>query len=378
MMSRLLAGRVQTVLGTIDPAQMGITLPHEHLFVDTTALLEPPAEATDRARSQMPFTLENLGWIRYNYFRHHENVRLDDEETAIAEAELFRRAGGTTIVDVTPIGLGRDPLALARVARATGVNVVMATGYYVGATHPPSLAAASEEELVTRMVTEIRAGAILERATPSGHDIVRPDVHTNVRAGVVKVGCSYPLLPAEEKVLRAAVETQRQTGAAITIHVGRHDESALQIVGVLEDAGADMSHTILGHLELRIERLETLDRVAASGCCLELDLFGHEQSYFPNAERDMPSDAQRLDLLEHLREIGALDRVLVSHDVCSKHRLARYGGHGYSYLPACVAPRMRERGFTEAEVEAMLVSNPARALAFGRVSGARAAGARVD
>ena len=98
-----LAGRVQTVLGTIDPGQMGITLPHEHVFVDTTALLEPPAEATDRARSHMPFTLENLGWIRYNYFRHHDNVRLDDEETAVSEVELFRRSGGATIVDVTGI-----------------------------------------------------------------------------------------------------------------------------------------------------------------------------------------------------------------------------------------------------------------------------------
>jgi phosphotriesterase-related protein len=130
-----------------------------------------------------------------------------------------------------------------------------------------------------------------------------------------------------------------------------------------------MEHTILGHLELRIELLETLDTVAESGCFLEFDMFGHESSYFPNAKRDMPSDAQRLDLLEHVKKLGLLDRLLVSHDICNKHRLSRYGGHGYAYIPECVAPRMRgERGFTAEEVRTILVSNPARAFAFRPVS----------
>ena len=358
------AGMVQTVLGPIEPSTMGITLPHEHLFVDTTPLLEVPTEASDLARSNMPFTLENLGWIRYNYFRHRENGILDDEDTALYELELFRRAGGGTIVDVTPIGIGRDPHALARVARAAGVNVVMSTGYYVGATHPPTVSTATVEDVVFRMITEIREGAVLERSTPPGHDIVRLNEHTRIRAGVIKVGCSYPLMADETKVLRAAVEAQRRTGAAITIHVGRHDHSVLEIVDVLRAAGADMSHTILGHLELRVERRETLDEVAESGCYLEFDLFGQEQSYFPNAKRDMPSDAQRLDLLEYVAELGAMDRILVSHDICSKHRLSRYGGHGYQYVPMCVAPRMRERGFSDADVEAVLIGNPAKALAF--------------
>jgi len=360
-----LAGKVQTVLGTIDPGEMGVTLPHEHLFADITTLVEAPYEASQRGRAHQLVSLENLGWIRYNYFRNYDNALLTDEGTALSELDLFHRAGGTTIVDVTTVGIGRDPIALARVARASGVNVVMSTGYYVDPTHPPSVAAAGEDELVTRMVTEIREGAILERPSAPGHDVTRSDVQTDVRAGVIKIGCSYPLTAGEKKVIRAGAEAQRQTGAAITFHVGRHNESAHEIIGVLQEAGADMEHTILGHLELRIERLETLDEVARSGCFLEFDMFGHESSYFPNANRDMPSDAQRLDLLEHIKELGLLDRLLVSHDICNKHRLSRYGGHGYAYIPECVAPRMRaERGFTEDEVRTILVSNPARAFAF--------------
>ena len=91
---------------------------------------------------------------------------------------------------------------------------------------------------------------------------------------------------------------------------------------------------------------------------LRFDLFGHEVSNFPNAPRDMPSDAQRLDLVEHVIDLGLLDRVLVSHDIGNKNRLSRYGGHGYGYIPGCVAPRMRERGFPESAVSSILVANP--------------------
>lgn len=358
------AGKVQTVLGAVDPNDLGITLMHEHLFVDLTSLLNIPPEASAQKRARLPFTLENLGWIRYNYFSHYDNVVLDDEDVALSELDLFRRAGGETIVDVTPIGIGRDPDALARVARASKVNVVMATGYYVEGTHPKSVATASEGDLVKRMVTEIREGAILDRVDVPGQDVKRNDRKTDIQAGVIKVGCSYPLTDNEKKVLRAAAATQRETGAPITIHVGRHDQSALEIVAFLGSAGADMAHTVIGHLDLRIELLETLDEVASSGCFLEFDLFGHEVSNFPNAPRDMPSDAQRLDLVEHVIELGCLDRILVSHDIANKNRLCHYGGHGYGYIPACVAPRMRERGFSASVVASILISNPSRALTF--------------
>jgi predicted metal-dependent phosphotriesterase family hydrolase len=92
--------------------------------------------------------------------------------------------------------------------------------------------------------------------------------------------------------------------------------------------------------------------------------FGQESSYFANAPRDMPSDVQRLDVLEHVRGLGLVDRILISHDICTKHRLICYGGHGYSYIPERVARRLRERGFGADEVDAILVANPARTLSF--------------
>jgi phosphotriesterase-related protein len=219
------------------------------------------------------------------------------------------------------------------------------------------------------MVDELRDGVKLVGASDTSQDWQAEVRSTGIRAGVIKAAATYPLAPAEERVLRGAAIAQRETGAGITVHVGRDERSALEIVGVLDDAGADLTRASMDHLELRVERMETLLEIAATGCFLEFDMFGHESSYYPLTKRDMPSDAQRLDVIGELVENGLLDRILVSHDICTKHRLLRYGGHGYEHVVTNIVPRMRERGFSEGDVDAILVRNPARLLAGERVDG---------
>ncbi len=357
-------GQVQTVLGLIPVAAVGVTLPHEHLFVDVSCMFDPPTQASERRRAYAPFALENLGWIRTYYFRHYPNLFLDDEREMAAEASAYRQAGGDTIVEVTPLGIGRDPLALARLARTTGLNIVMATGYYVEVTHPPEVAALSEAELTQKMIGEIETGISLTRADAGGQDWQPEHVGTGVRAGTIKAACGYPMTPNERKLLRAAVAAQRATGAGLTIHVGRSDASALEILGVLREAGANLAHTSLDHLELRVEKLETLLEIADSGCFMELDMFGHESSYYPLTKRDMPGDGQRLDVLTELKARGLVDRLLISHDICTKHRLLAYGGHGYGHILNNIVPRMRERGFSAEDIHTILVANPAKLLVF--------------
>ena len=233
------------------------------------------------------------------------NLVLDDEEVAAFEVGLYKAAGGSTIVDVSTPGIGRDPLALARLARPTGVNVVMATGFYVAATHPPEVAAMSEDgRRPNRMIEEIEDGAVLRPAGGSDQDWDPVPNRTGVRAGIIKAAASYPLHPEERKVLRAAAVAQRATGAPITVHVGRHEDSALEILDSLRDAGADLTRCSLDHLDLRVERTEMLLEIAESGCLLEFDMFGHESSYYPLTTRDMPSDAQRLDVVGDLVAAG--------------------------------------------------------------------------
>jgi phosphotriesterase-related protein len=357
-------GQAQTVLGLLDPVSLGVTMPHEHVFIDVTCMFDPPTEASDRNKAHAPFTLENLGWIRTHYFRHYENLFLDDEQTAASELQIYRTAGGSSLVDVSTPGIGRDPLALARAARASGVNIVMATGFYVAATHPKEVGAMTEGDVATRMIAEIEDGAMLTPAADGDQDWSPVSTPTGVRAGIIKAACSYPLHPEERKVLAGAATAQRATGSAITVHVGRHELSALEILDALRDAGADLTRTSMDHLDLRVAQTETLLRVAETGCMLEFDMFGHESSYYPLTERDMPSDAQRLDVIADLLARGLVDQILISQDICTKHRLVRYGGHGYRHVVDHIAMRMRERRWPEEHIEQILVTNPARLLTF--------------
>ncbi|HYN69768.1 MAG TPA: aryldialkylphosphatase, partial [Candidatus Eisenbacteria bacterium] len=75
-----------------------------------------------------------------------------------------------------------------------------------------------------------------------------------------------------------------------------------------------------------------------------------------------PSDAQRLAFVRVLLDGGFGERILLSHDICTKHRLAAFGGHGFGYLTGAVVPWMHQRGFRPAETAMILIDNPSRLL----------------
>src|SRR5258705_525516 len=156
-MSRPLGGQIQTVLGALAPDAIGITLPHEHLLIDFKVMFAEPAAAADKARAAEPVSLANLGWVSQNFNANLDNLRLQDEQVAQDEILLFKQAGGRTVVDPTPTTIGREPRALARIARATGLNVVMGAGYYVAASHPPDMDRRTGDELPREMIADVRA-----------------------------------------------------------------------------------------------------------------------------------------------------------------------------------------------------------------------------
>ena len=348
-MSRRLSGQVQTVLGPIAPEDLGPTSTHEHLFLDFTWVFKPPSEASERARAYEPVTMENLGWVRYDPFRSYDNLLRLDEDEAISEALLFQRAGGGTIVDTTSIGIRRDPLALARVSSATGVNVVMGAGYYVHQLHPADMDDKTEEDITREIVADVTDGV----------------GDTGVRAGIIgELGCSWPLAPNERKVLRAAARAQQETDAPVSIHPGRDERAPFEVLDVLGDAGADVGRVIMCHLDRTFYDTPTLLEFAERGCYLEYDFFGWETSYFSYGERDMINDVQRMEYIKLLVDKGYSQKVVIAHDMFAKHKLAKYGGHGFAHILENIVPRMRQKGFPEDAIEAILVRNPARILTF--------------
>ena len=343
-------GKVQTVLGAVEPDTLGPTTTHEHLLIDFSCMFNEPAEATEYHRAHQPVTIENLGWVRYHSFANLDNLMLVNEEEATAEAMIYMKAGGGTIVDATTMGIGRDPLALARMARATGLNIVMGAGYYVDATHPDGMDDLTELQIAQQIIDEVRLGV----------------GETSVKAGIIgEIGCSWPLAPNERRVLRAAAQAQQETGAAVLIHPGRNPTAPREILDVLAEAGGDVGRTIMGHLDRTITETDDLLDLAKSGCYLEYDLFGWEVSNYPLSDYlDMPSDAQRLAFIQRLLAEGYGDRVVMAQDVFAKHRTVKYGGHGYAHILDNIVPRMREKGFSADEIDSIIVGNPARALTF--------------
>src|SRR5216684_1809640 len=290
-----LAGQAQTVLGAVAPDAVGVTLPHEHLLIDFTVMFAEPTAASDKGRAWEPVSLSNLGWIRQNFNANLDNLRLLDEQVAQDEILLFKQAGGRTVVDPTPKTLGRDPQALARIARATGLNVIMGAGYYVAASHPADLNRRTVEELAREMIADVTAGV----------------GDTGIRSGLIgEIGTTYPWTENEKKVLRAAIIAQRETGAPLMIHPGRHPGMPMELAEFVRKEGGRMAHVLA--LVAAVHR----------------------------------------------------DQILMSHDIAYKTSLVKYGGYGYHHLLVNVVPRLRAKGVDAAGLTRLLVENPARAFAF--------------
>ena len=247
---------------------------HEHLYIDFSFMYRPPQDsALDLADD--PITLENVGWVRYNYYSNHANLQLMDPDAAVAEVALYKAVGGGAIVDATTIGIGRNAKALERISKETGVHVVMGAGFYVDAVHPHDMHLRNVDVVAQRIVDDIRNGV-------DG---------TGIKAGIIgEVGCTWPLTDNERMSLRAAAAAQQETGASVLIHPGRHPDAPAEILEVLADGGADISRVIMGHLDRTVFDLDSLLTIASSGCYLEWDLFGNEGSYYPLAD---PGYAER-------------------------------------------------------------------------------------
>ena len=337
-------GKIQTVNGLLEPDRLGPTLIHEHVLCDFT----PPAQ-TESDEKEVEISLENVWEIRYHWNKHLGNSRLDQEDIAIKELKLIGELKGLSLVELSNIGTRRNPLGLQRIAKEANVNIIMGCGYYIEEFLSPQMREESIEEMAKLMIT----------------DIVRGVDGSDVRSGIIgEIGCSYPWTEMEKRVMRAALISQQETGSTISIHPGRHFGAPYDILQFIREAGGDPTRTIMGHLDRTVFDKDTLSRLADQGCTLEYDFFGIDSSYYPFQEVDLPNDGTRLSLIRFLINRGHLAQILISHDICTKTRLVSYGGHGYGHIFRNIVPMMKRKGFTETEIDALLIINPRRLLTF--------------
>jgi phosphotriesterase-related protein len=340
-----LKGKAQTVQGLIDPAALGPTLMHEHLLWDirTPSMQADPDQGPE-------ICLCNVWQISYGSRKAPNNLVFFDRDIATAEVEKMRSVGGQSIVELSVGGLKPDPNGLVQIASATGANIVMGCGHYVEAYQDPANRSRSIDDFATEMIGQIYSGAW----------------RTEARAGLIgEIGCQAPWTELEKRVMAGALIAQQETGAALNVHPGRDPDQPQEVADFITAHGGDLSRLILSHIDRTIFDDERLFRLADTGCVMEFDLFGQEQSlYALNLNVDLPNDAERLRCIRRLIDRGHLEQITISHDICYRTRLTRFGGHGYGHIFENVVPLMRRRGFSAAEIEQITIGTPKRLLTF--------------
>lgn len=333
---------VETVLGPVSPEALGVTLSHEHLLLDARPSWREPGDERKRKLAYTPVTPDILHALRQDPYLNLDNCSLGDEGLAIKEVARFAELGGATVVDATCLGIGRDPRALQRIARATGLNIIMGTGFYLERTHPPVVRDASPAQLTELMISDLTAG------------------ESGIKAGYIgEIGVSAAFTPAEEKVLRAAARAQAATGVALSVHLPGWKRYGHRILDVIAEEGAQLDRTILDHMNPSWRDVGYQTSLADRGAYLEYDMIGMDY-YFAGEHAQSPSDDENARAITKLLKLGYQEQILLSHDVFLKMMLVHYGGNGYGYISEHFVPRLERGGVTPDLIRTMLVTNPAR------------------
>ena len=352
---QILSARITTVRGDIAPEALGKTLAHEHLVWDATcwAHLEPQ-ELGLREQVRQPVRLDNRGHVIYHNFYYLDNLVQMDVAIAVEEARKFRQAGGSTICDVTNLGIGRDPRALYRISVETGLNIVMGAGRYVESSWSAQDAAKSLEELKRDIVAEFRDGV----GNRVGGGALQP-----IRPGVLgEIGVSDVARPLEVKNLSASALAQKELGCPMLIHTPIWEKHGNRILDILTQAGADARKIALSHLDPTMEDYDYADSLAKRGAYIVLDQFGMELMTYEGTF--LPSDELRIRTVQEQIRRGNLEHILLSHDVAFKICLTRWGGFGYAHILENIVPRLRQKGISQEQIDTILIENPRRFLAW--------------
>jgi len=309
-------GCIMTVLGAINPDELGKVLPHEHAAVDFEAVEGKPYG-------------DKLG---------------DIEKVMTARLKELAARGYGGFVDCTPEYLGRDVELLHRISKQTGLHILTNTGYY-GAMQdkfvPKHIQALTAEQISGRWVAEWEKGI--------GHSGVRP--------GFIKIGVDQgKLSDLDRKLVIAAALAHKQTGLTIACHTGE-ELAAVDVLETVIAQNVDPSSLIIVHAQ-GVGDPKTREKIARAGAWLEF-------------EGISPGNCDKtLEMVKQMRDAGLLGRVLLSHDRGYYDPAQESGGLKEGENPMLAiedhfVPALREAGFDDAQIEALLVKNPARAFTIG-------------
>ncbi|MEM3485551.1 MAG: hypothetical protein QXI12_08020 [Candidatus Methanomethyliaceae archaeon] len=332
---------VMTVAGPIEPCELGLTLMHEHLFFDFRCYFRAATSATERRLAREELRISTLGRCRFAPFAVEDNLVNGDLELVVREVLSAKSYGVRTIVDPTPIGCGRDPVALRRVAFLLGMNIIMGTGYYIDIGLPEDVRTRSVKEMEEILVGEVQEG-----------------IH-GVKAGLIgEVGTSAPITREEEKSLRAAARAQRRTLVPLMVHLDGWAREGHHVLDIVSEEGAPLEKVVLCHMNPCWHDVDYQESLAERGAYLEYDMMGMAFLYPP--DKCCPDDLSVLRTIARLMKDGYGKNILMSQDVFLKCMFRAYGGSGYTHIFENLAPLYQAAGISEDNLALILVDNPRR------------------
>lgn len=340
--------KIETVLGPIDDSELGVIAPHEHFFIDTTFEAQVPQNKEAKVLFGQPVSISNLDVLRRNPFLVNDNMIVDDFDTAVEEMTRFKKAGGTTLVDLTNIGIKRDMAKIAEVSRLTGVNVIAGCGLYYSLTIPEPYRSMSLDELADWMIDEIKNGEKV----------------TGIKPGVIgEIGTSEFIDDLEDRSLRAAAKANLATGLPIYVHTYPWSNACVQAAEILIEEGVRPDQICICHMDVEFN-LDWIYELLNLGVYIEFDDFGKEY-YFLKTDAafsggPFATDLDRVRMMIKLINEGFSNQIIIATDVCLKALLHKYGGWSYDHIFTNIVPMMLNEGISEKDVETIVNVNPKR------------------
>ncbi len=309
---------INSVTGPISSDQLGFTLMHEHVMVSASGL-----------------------WDCYP-----DLLGPDRENRAIQSLVDAKEGGVDTIVDATTFDLGRKAPLLAEVSRASGVNIINVTGWWLDV--PRFLAGVSVDQMAREFLRDIREGFR----------------DTDVKAGLLKCAADFEgVTPPLEVMCRAVARVHNETGLPIMVHSYPTGQVARRQIAILKEEGVDLTRVKIDHSNDTTD-VEYLKWVLDQGCYLGMDRYPGRHV----------SPHMRTVTLKTLIDEGYTDRLCPSHDcIClavmkqredgtmpHEHEFSRNNPHRYLYMKHEVIPELKEMGVTDQTINTLFIDNPRR------------------
>jgi phosphotriesterase-related protein len=257
---------------------------------------------------------------------------MEDFDLMSAEMAAAKAEGVSCIVDGGHPDMGRDINFLRKISEKSGMPIVASAGFYSQPFYPKELSSWSEEQVFQAIMQQVNADPIGALGEIGSWDYITKD---------------------ERKVFRAIGRVHLATNIPIFTHTGIPGKSALQQLDILEDAGVDPKHVVIGHLgNLNDASTEIHRAVIRRGAFVGFDRQG--------GGGDDPVAAMAMSLIE----AGYADNLMFSSDFSSARELKKNGGGGYAKTLTIFVPKIKKLGASDEVLRKIMVDNPRRFLAF--------------